>query len=132
MVPNLFPVSLSDVARLEKIVDLNPDLKAYWLENGIGFFNGDENGDLIDEYVTNALFAPGQILTILENADDHDLRDYDKGMPFFDAADLTLFILAKDGRVICLSTGKEVEIASSFGVFIQKLQDDCTFHVDLW
>lgn len=91
MVPKLFPVKIEDVVRLEKTISLNPQLKAYWLKKGMGFFSSDENGEPIDANLTNALLAPSQILSILENAQGEEATDFDKGLPFFDPADSHFF-----------------------------------------
>lgn len=111
---------------------VNPQLRAFWLDYGYGFFSTWKSGCRVNASITNRLVAPSDVPGIMEYLEVNLPELCSLGMPFFDRMDLEHFFIDAAGRIVsdrvCAPGAK---ICSDLREFAASLMQDPHFYEDM-
>lgn len=112
---------------------VNPQLRAFWLDHGYGFFSTWKSGRRVDTSITNRLVDPSDVAEIMEYLEVNLPELCLLGMPFFNRMDLEHFFIDAAGRIVsdrACAPGAKI-ICSDLREFTARLMQDPHFYEDM-
>lgn len=133
LLPNFYPVDEADIVALNRTMPVNPQLRAFWIDHGYGFFNTLKDGSHADTSICNRLVDPTDVPDIMEYLEVNLPELCSFGMPFFNRMDLEHLFIDEAGQIVsdrACAPGPKL-ICADLREFIARLMQDPFFYEDL-